>query len=168
MKLNYPSLKNLASFLFVFIFLSIPDLHAQNNSSTVSGKVTDENGKALPGVTVIVKGSNITTTTKEDGTYTIPVTSRKGSLVFSSVGYEPQEISIGNKEIINLSLGISQKSLQDVVVIGYGTQKRKDVTGAVSSFDARKLDERPIERIDQALVGQMAGVNVFCLDQASV
>jgi len=71
---------------------------------------------------------------KEDGTYSIPITSRKGSLVFSSIGYEPQEVSIGNKKIINVTMGISQKALQDVVVIGYGTQKRRDVTGAVSSF----------------------------------
>src|SRR6185312_3130502 len=84
----------------------------------------------------------------------------KGSLVFSFVGYESQQVSIGNKAIIDVSMNISQKALEDVVVIGYGTQKKKDVTGAVSSFDAKKLDERPVQRIDQALVGQLAGVTV--------
>lgn len=160
MKSNYPLLKIFLLLIFLFFFCSIRSLHAQTNSSSITGKVSDENGKALAGVTVTFKDGIVTTITKEDGTYSIPITSRKGSLVFSSIGYEPQEVSVGNKAIINVTMRISQKTLQDVVVIGYGTQKRRDVTGAVSSFDARKLEERPIERVDQALVGQMAGVTV--------
>lgn len=160
MNSNYPISKNFVLLFFVFIFYSIGSLNAQNNSGQLTGKVSDETGKALPGVSITVEGTNNTTITKEDGTYSIQIPSQKGSLVFSSIGYESQEVSIGNKAVINVTLLVSQKALQDVVVIGYGTIKKKDVTGAVSSFDARKLDERPVQRIDQALVGQLAGVTV--------
>lgn len=122
--------------------------------------MSDENGNALSGVTVSVKGSTTNTITKEDGTYSIPITSRKGSLVFSSVGYTSQEVSIGNKAIINVSLQISQKALQDVVIVGYGTQAKKDLTGSVAQLDASKFEERPISQIAQAMQGQMAGVQV--------
>lgn len=160
MKSNYSFSKSFLLLFFVFIFCSIEGLHAQNNSSSITGKVTDENGKALPGVTVTLKGSTITTITKEDGTYSIPITSRKGSLIFSSVGYQSQEVTIGNKAIINVTLGISQKALQDVVVVGYGTQMKKDMTGSVAQLDASKFYERPISQIAQAMQGQMAGVQV--------
>ncbi|HEY5391171.1 MAG TPA: TonB-dependent receptor, partial [Hanamia sp.] len=159
MKLNYPLVKNFLLLFFVSIFCSVQSLHAQTNSS-ISGKVTDENGKALPGVTITDKGSNTSTITIEDGTYSIPITSRKGTLVFSSVGYQSQEFSIGDKAIINVTLGISQRALQDVVVVGYGTQTKKDMTGSVAQLDASKFEERPISQIAQAMQGQMAGVQV--------
>jgi TonB-dependent starch-binding outer membrane protein SusC len=107
-----------------------------------------------------VKGTNNQTTSLEDGTFKIAGVKGSDVLVFSSVGYLEQEVPVKNQSVINLSLDISQKTLNDVVVIGYGTQKKKNVTGAVSTFDARKLEERPIQRIDQAMVGQLAGVTV--------
>jgi TonB-linked SusC/RagA family outer membrane protein len=159
MKLNSLLVKIIALFLVIFIFYT-PCVNAQTSSLSVSGKVTDENGSGMPNVTVTIKGTSSNTLTGEDGSYNISVPNGKSVLVFSSVGFNPQEIAVNNRTIINLTLGVSQKALEEVVVIGYGTQKRKDVTGAVSSFDAKKLDERPIQRIDQALVGQLAGVTV--------
>jgi len=147
---------------------------------TVTGKVTDEAGKGMQGVTVTTTGASTTTVvaehgsrkltttttnpppstlTADDGSYRITVNGN-ATLVFSYVGYESQQVPVNNKSVINLVLHSSQKLLDDVVVIGYGTQKKKAVSGAVSSFDARKLEERPVQRVDQALVGQLAGVTV--------
>lgn len=160
MKPNFTISKKFALLFFVLIFYSMGSLTAQNKSTTITGKVSNENGKALPGVTVALQDGNANTITKEDGTYSIQIPSRKGSLVFSSVGYEPQEVSIGNKAIINVTLGISQKALQDIVVVGYGSQLKKDLTGSVAQLDASKFEERPISQIGEAMQGQMAGVQV--------
>jgi len=160
MKSNYLFFKNFLLLFFVFAFCSIGRLNAQNNSNAITGKVLDENGKALSGVTITVKGSSVKSVTNDDGTYTIPITSRKGSLVFSSVGYLPQEISIGNKAIVNVSMGIAQKAMDEVVVVGYGSQRKKDMTGAVAQLDASKFKERPISQVAEAMQGQLAGVQV--------
>ncbi|MEO6894190.1 MAG: TonB-dependent receptor plug domain-containing protein, partial [Ginsengibacter sp.] len=160
MKSNYLLFKKSSCLFFIIIFCSIGGLKAQNNGTIITGKVAGENGKALPGVSIILSGGNTTTITKEDGTYSIQVPSRKGNLVFSSVGYESQEVSIGNKAVINVTLGISQKALQDVVVVGYGSQLKKDMTGSVAQLDASKFEERPISQIGEAMQGQMAGVQV--------
>jgi TonB-linked SusC/RagA family outer membrane protein len=160
MKIKFHPAKVFACLLFVFALNNFHSLHAQNNSSSVSGKVTDDSGAGLSGVTVTVSGTSVSTMTASDGTYQIDIPSGKRTLSFSFVGYESQTVSVDGRAVINISLGISREELENAIVIGYGTQKKKDVTGAVSSFDARKLEERPIERVDQALVGQMAGVTV--------
>ncbi|HYM93002.1 MAG TPA: TonB-dependent receptor, partial [Chitinophagaceae bacterium] len=159
MKLKALLEKSISLLLFFVVFFYSSQLHAQG-SLTVGGKIIDENGKGLPSVTIRVKGTNNQTISLDDGSYKISGVKGNDVLVFSSVGYLDQEVPVKNQTVINLSLDISQKILGDIIVIGYGTQKRRDVTGAVSSFDARKLDERPILRIDQALVGQLAGVRV--------
>jgi TonB-linked SusC/RagA family outer membrane protein len=133
---------------------------SQTNSITVSGKITDKNGDALSRATVSVKGTGTRTLTKEDGTFDLLVPSANSVLVISYVGYEGQEIKVGERREFALTLSPLSSDLSDVVVIGYGSQKKKGVTGAVSSFDARKLQERPLQRVDQALVGQLAGVTV--------
>lgn len=155
MKFRLLLAKSIAILLAVFFTSS---LNAQ--TTTVTGKVTDETGKGLSGVTVGVKGTSNLTTSNDDGSYTLSGVKGNDVLVFTSVGYQDQEISVNNRSLINLSLGVSQKTLSDVVVIGYGTQKKRNITGAESSFDARKLEERPLQRLDQALVGQLAGVTV--------
>lgn len=92
--------------------------------------------------------------------FSINAPSSNSVLVFSYVGYSEQQVPINGKPQLSVSLRPSNTSLENVVVIGYGTQKRKSVTGAVSSFNATNLDERPVQRVDQALVGQLAGVTV--------
>ena len=128
MKLNSIFLKCVALLLFSFSFYS---LHAQNGNAIVTGKVTDENGKGMVGVTVTVKGTSATTVTDADGAYKLSAPAGKAVLVFTYVGYQAQEIAVNKRSVVNLTLSLSQKLLDDVVVIGYGTQKKGSVTGAL-------------------------------------
>ena len=154
-------ISNSLLFLLVFIFFAYSSKStAQNLSQTITGKVTDENGKGLSRVTVTVRGTNTSTFTEEDGSYKIAAPSRNATLVFTNVGYQTSEIVINRKSVIDVSLTVSQKMLDDVVVIGYGTQKKGNVSGAVSKLKNENFDERAITRVDQALVGQLAGVTV--------
>jgi TonB-linked SusC/RagA family outer membrane protein len=127
----------------------------------LSGKVVSEKGEPLPGVTVLVKGTTMGASTGVDGSFSISVPETPGTLVFSFVGTKTQEKSYAGPQTFAVTLPDDSKSLEEVVVVGYGTQKRTDVTGAIASLDATKLEERPILRVDQALVGQLAGVNVL-------
>ncbi len=160
MKINFSLTKLFYLLLFFFTLFSSSYLPAQNSSMSVSGKITDENGKGLGGVTVHVKRSKNQTLSQDDGTFKITGIKGNDVLIFTSVGYQDQEISVNNQPVINLALDISQKILSDVVVIGYGTQKKGNVTGAVSKLKNDNFDERAITRVDQALVGQLAGVTV--------
>jgi TonB-linked SusC/RagA family outer membrane protein len=126
----------------------------------LTGRVTDAKGDGLPGVTVVLKGTTRGTTSGPDGSFALSAPDRAGTLIFSFIGYTTQEHNFAGPGAINVKLSEDTKSLDDVVVVGYGTQKRGDVTGAIASFNAEKLEERPITRVDQALVGQLAGVQV--------
>ena len=128
---------------------------------TVTGKViSSEDQEGLPGVNVVVKGTTQGTVTDVDGNYQINVPSNQTILSFSSVGFVTKEVTVGEQSVINISLAPDVQSLQEIVVIGYGTQKKTDITGSIATMDAEKLNERPINRVDQALVGQMSGVRV--------
>lgn len=132
---------------------------AQN---TIRGQVTDqEDNGPLPGVNVVVKGTTTGTVTDIDGNYTLQVSEDARTLVFSSVGYQSKEVNIGNRSEINLSLSSEVTSLSEVVVIGYGTQRKSDLTGAVSSVSREELEMPIVQTPDQALQGKVAGVNVF-------
>jgi TonB-dependent SusC/RagA subfamily outer membrane receptor len=148
-----------ATILLIFFF-SISLLSFSQNNFRVSGKVTDETGKPVSGATVTVKGTAIATATTSDGSFVLNIPSGNAVLVVTSIGIVEMEVGVNNRAEIAISTTSNTTSLQDVVVIGYGTQKRKNVTGAVSSFNASNLQERPILRVDQALVGQLAGVRV--------
>jgi len=149
--------------LFSLFFLGLMHTPLTTKSQTtrtvITGKVTDETGKPLEGASVTEKGTSNRTATKVDGSFSISVTSRK-TLVISSIGYADQEASIANRTSFTLALQKAAKDLDEVVVIGYGTQRKGNVTGAVSVLRNENLDERPITRVDQALVGQLAGVTV--------
>lgn len=128
---------------------------------TVSGKVTStEDGSGLPGVSIIVKGTTIGTNTDANGGFKINVADDNAVLVFSAVGFERQEITVGNRTTINLSLAVDQKSLDEVVVVGYGSQKKSQMTGAISSVSGKQIQELPITNARQALQGRAAGVDV--------
>ena len=129
-------------------------------SFQVSGKVSDETGKPLTNVTISVKGTRTSTVSGADGSYQLNVPSGSAVLIFSYVGYDQQEIRLNSRHELSLSMKITGNSLSDVVVIGYGTQKRANVTGAVATLKSDAFDDRPITRVDQALVGQVAGVTV--------
>ncbi|OUJ74222.1 SusC/RagA family TonB-linked outer membrane protein [Hymenobacter crusticola] len=126
----------------------------------LTGRVVSANNEGLPGVTVVVKGTTNGTTTGADGGFTLSVPETAGSLVFSYIGYQTQERKFSGAETLTIKLVEDTKALDEVVVVGYGTQKKGDVTGAIASFNAEKLQERPLARVDQALVGQLAGVQV--------
>lgn len=127
----------------------------------VKGRVADETGTALTGVTVSIKGTTRGTTTNATGDYTINVPDN-GTLVFSFVGYETQEVAIGNRSQIDIKLVPDSRTLQEVQVVsvGYGEQRRRDVTGAIGSVDIKTLQNVPLQTADQALQGRIAGVDV--------
>lgn len=125
----------------------------------VTGKVTDETGLPIPAVSVKIKGTKQAISTDAAGSYAIkaPV---GATLIFQYLSYAPQEVVIIKAGPLNIKLVAADNKLEEVVVVGYGTQRKGNVTGAIATFKADQLDERPILRVDQALVGQMAGVSV--------
>lgn len=129
-------------------------------SKIITGKVTDETGLGLPGVTVRLKGTTTAVGTDSNGAFRIEVPNEEAVLIFSSVGYTSKEIPVAGKSVINVTLGNDAKSLSEVVVVGYGTQKRANVTGAVSSVSGKTLSVLPVGGVDQALQGRVAGLTV--------
>nr|WP_294907639.1 TonB-dependent receptor [uncultured Lacibacter sp.] len=127
---------------------------------TITGKVVGADNEPLMGVNVLVEKQKGGVTTKEDGTYSITVDAKATTLIFSYVGYQPQTIIIGDKTKIDVTLAAAITSGDEVVVIGYGTQKKSHLTGSVSKFRNEKLDETPVSRLDQALQGKIAGVQI--------
>ncbi|MFD2572683.1 TonB-dependent receptor [Spirosoma soli] len=128
---------------------------------SVKGRITSsDNGEGLPGVSILIKGTTKGTTTNADGDYQLVVPNADAVLVFSFVGYESQEIPVGNRTEINVSLKADVKGLNEVVVVGYGTVAKRDLTGAVNSVDNDKLRETTRTNPYQALQGQAAGVDI--------
>jgi TonB-linked SusC/RagA family outer membrane protein len=128
---------------------------------TIKGRVTDKaNNEGLPGVNVVVKGSSIGTTTDEKGDYILDVAGNSSVLVFSFVGYISQEIEVGNRSVLDVAIESDTKALSEVVVIGYGTAKKSDLTGSVGSVKEEQLKERPSPSLNQALQGKVSGVQV--------
>ncbi|MBC7887826.1 MAG: SusC/RagA family TonB-linked outer membrane protein [Ferruginibacter sp.] len=160
MKLNLLILRRMLSISFLLLLCYPPKLKAQNSPLSVSGKVTDENGKGLNSVTIQVKGTSNATSTSEDGTFRITGLTGKERLVMSYVGYQIQEIPVNNRAVINITLGLLQNMMDDVIVVGYGTIKKSDVTGALTSISAKTIQERPSTNVLQTLQGKAAGMNV--------
>ncbi|SFG33536.1 SusC/RagA family TonB-linked outer membrane protein [Pontibacter chinhatensis] len=129
-------------------------------ANTLTGKVSDENGMGLPGVTVVLKGTTRGTTTDANGNFSLSVPDANGTLVFSFIGYLPQEVQINNQSTFQISLAPDTKALEEVVVVGYGTQKKSVVTGAISSVKSTDLENQQITRVEQALQGRTTGVTV--------
>ncbi len=126
----------------------------------VRGTVQDENGSGLPGVSVVVKGTTRGTTTNGEGAFELDIPEANPTLVFSFVGYSTQEIQVGNQTQIDVKMSVDNKSLDEVVVVGYGVQKKSDLTGAVGTVKGETLRERPVASLNQALSGRITGVNV--------
>ena len=134
-------------------------IETQTADITVTGTVTDENGEPLPGVTVSVPGTSVGTATDIDGKYSITVPD-DATLVFSFIGFESQRIAVGSQNIINMSLREDTSSLDEVVVIGYGTQKQREVTGSISTLEAAQLEDQPVGQFAQKLHGRIPGVQI--------
>ncbi len=142
--------------LFLLIFTSIA--FSQKDSKGITGTVVDSKGIPIPGVTVTFEENN--TATDLDGKYSIDVKNSKSILRFSYLGYASQVVVVGKNKEINITLTESKSELDEVVVIGYGTQKRSNVTGSISKYKNEKLDEIAVSNLDQALQGKIAGVQV--------
>ncbi|MBL7768784.1 MAG: TonB-dependent receptor [Flavipsychrobacter sp.] len=147
----------------VLLLLGIIMLNSQllAQSRTVTGKVTDANGNPVANASVLVKGSTVGTTTGEDGNFSLTLPPNARVLVFSAIGSQSQEITIGNRGLFNISLTSEDKDLQEVVVVGYGTAvKRKEVTGNIANVKGEAVANRPVQSFDQALGGRAPGVQV--------
>ncbi len=125
----------------------------------ITGTVKDEFGQPMPGVSVVVKGTTTGTVTDLDGNYSIDVNPGQ-TLLFSFIGYQRNEILISSDTVIDVVLTEEENSLDEFVVVGYGTVKKKDITGAVSAINSEELKDQPIVSVDQAMAGRMAGVVV--------
>lgn len=132
---------------------------SERQQDRVSGKVTDESGVALPGVTVLVKGTVRGTSTAIDGTFSLAAPGNT-VLVFSYIGYESQEVHLNGRTVVDIQLKPDVTALKELVVIGYGTQKREDITSAIGSFKPTIENSRPVLGPDQMLQGRIAGVNI--------
>ncbi|MCC7526852.1 MAG: TonB-dependent receptor [Chitinophagaceae bacterium] len=156
---NKPPFREWQKGLFLFVLFGLCSLFAvAQQTITVTGKVTSES-QPLNGVSVTVKGANTGTTTDEQGNYRITAAAN-AELVFTFVGYTTQTIRINNRGTINVDLAADTKALEDVVVIGYGTSKKSDLTGAVGTVSEAKLKERSVSSLSQSLAGKVTGVQV--------
>ena len=135
-------------------------LQVSAQSRKISGTVLDPSGVGLPGVSVAVKNTTLGTVTDLDGKYTLNDVNESSVLVFSYIGYVNQEITVGSRTSMDVNLAEDITSLSEVVVTGYGTQKKSQVTGAISSISAKEITEIPLTNLAQALTGRAAGVNV--------
>ncbi|MFC5411101.1 SusC/RagA family TonB-linked outer membrane protein [Larkinella bovis] len=127
---------------------------------TVSGTVKDEKGEALPGVSVVLKGTTRGTTSGSDGSYRLDVPNANAVLIFSFVGYQSQEITVGNRTRVDVQLATGDRSLDEVVVVGYGSQRRQDITSAVSTINMKDIGEQPANSTNQLIQGRAPGVVV--------
>ncbi len=134
---------------------------AQAQDRVISGKVTSaEDGNPLPGVNVVVKGTTVGTATGTDGTYKLQVPANAESLIFSFVGFLNQEVQIGNRSTVDVVLQVDQKILSEVVVTGYSTENKREITGAISSVKGDVIENLPMQSFDRAIQGRAAGVLV--------
>ncbi|MEY4541200.1 MAG: hypothetical protein RLZZ306_2957 [Bacteroidota bacterium] len=129
-------------------------------AQNITGKVTDENGQAIPGTSILEKGTKAGVAASADGTFSIKVSSNSAVLIFSSVGYKSKEETVNNRSVINTSLNSDVSQLGEVVVVGYGTQKKKDLTGSIASADLVAFKESPNVSILQSLKGALPGLTI--------
>jgi TonB-linked SusC/RagA family outer membrane protein len=152
--------KNLFSRLSISVIFMLIGFQGFAQDRLISGKITSsEDGSGIPGVSVSIKGTSKGTSSDADGNYKISVAGA-AVLSYSSIGFISQEVSIGSKTQINVVLAVDTKALTEVVVVGYGTQKKSQMTGAISSVGAKEIQELPITNARQALQGRAAGVDV--------
>ncbi|MBJ6111093.1 TonB-dependent receptor [Hymenobacter sp. BT523] len=172
MKKSVPKIPGFAVPVLLGGMLSLPGLHPamaapaarpfsvqQAADTPVTGRITDENGAGLPGVTVLVKGTSTGTQTDADGRYSL-VAPAGATLVFSFVGYKTQEVAVGGRTAVDARLATDTQGLSEVVVVGYLAQDRQNVTSAVSSLDVKEANKAPVATATQALQGRLPGVTV--------
>ncbi|MBN8650886.1 MAG: TonB-dependent receptor [Cytophagales bacterium] len=149
-----------ALLLLPLAFTNAHGLTFVQNSISISGKITDETGASLPGVNILEKGTSNGTVADADGNYRISVASQESILVFSFVGTATQEVRVGLQTEISIQLLPDAETLSEIVVVGYGTQKRSDVTGAIASVKSEDFNKGVFTNAGELLQGKLAGVNI--------
>lgn len=162
---TYKLALRLSVVMFFFLLEFIPAIAKtiplrKYDVQVVSGKVTDDKGLALPGVTVLIKGTKNGTVTDKNGYYSINVADNKAVLQFRFIGFVTREEQVNERNEINIVLTPDNNNLNEVVVVAYGVQKKVDLTGAVSQISGKELQDRPVANVSQALQGMIAGLNV--------
>ena len=132
----------------------------QQQGKKVTGKVSDQSGTALPGVSVVVKGTTIGTITDANGKYSLSNVSEKSTLLFSFIGMRMQEVEVGSESVINITLTEEFTGIEEVVAVGYGVQKKSSVTGAISSVSGKEISQTPVASFQSALQGKATGITV--------
>jgi TonB-dependent SusC/RagA subfamily outer membrane receptor len=140
----------------VFVFMQ----NAAAQTRTISGKVTDEKGTPVEGVSVTSSDGKQGTQTDKGGSYSITIPASVKNLIFTSVNFETLTRPVGSQLVLNISLRSKDSKLEEVVVVGYGTQKRKEATGSVSSIKGSAVANKPVQSFDQALAGRAPGVQI--------
>lgn len=141
-----------------------PETQTVRPDKRIQGSVTDEKGEGLPGVNVLIKHTQRGTVSDAAGKFDLEIPEDGVILVLSYVGYLPQEILVGNKTELSIRLTIDNKALEEVLVVGYGTQKKSDLTGSVSTVSGEALKNRPVMNFGEALTGQVAGLQIQQID----
>ena len=161
LKLPFMKILLIIKLIIVMIcFTGIIDSVAQQ-SKKVTGKVTDQTGASVPGAAVLVKGTSAGIVTDIDGNYSLPNVPESAILQFSFIGLKSQEIAVGGKSVVNVTMAADVSDLDEVVVVGYGTQKRGNVVGAVASVDGEKLQAIPAMNVSNAISGLIPGTTVI-------
>jgi TonB-linked SusC/RagA family outer membrane protein len=161
LKLPFIKILLIIKLIIVLIcFTGLADSMAQQGKK-VAGKVTDQTGAAVPGATVLVKGTTNGIVTDMDGNFSLSNVPANASLVFSFIGMKTQEVAVGGKSVIDITMAADVTDLDEVVVVGYGTQKRANVVGAVASVDGEKLTAIPAMNVSNAISGLIPGTTVI-------
>ena len=146
--------------LAVMLMIMISTSPAFAQGTTVTGRVSDVDGTAIPGVNVIVTGTSSGTTTDSDGKYSLAVENSNATLAFSFIGFATQEVAINGRTSIDVVLQPDTKTLEEVVVVGYGTQIQREVTGSVQELEGEEFKDIPVSQITQKLQGRLTGVQI--------
>ncbi len=151
-------MKKITAILALLLFTSMQVLYAQR---TITGSVVDEKGEPLIGVNIITKeDAGKGTVTDFDGKFSLALPEGTTALIFKFLGFEQQEVTLGSSDFYNITMAVSSEEMDEVIIIGYGTEKKRDVSGAISSVSAEDLQKQPVQSIDKALQGRAAGVQV--------
>ena len=152
--------------LLMAIILSVSHLWAQQR--TITGKVTDDKGAPIPGASILVKGTNLGTSTGSDGSFSISVPSTAKALIISSIGLGEKEISLTASNDYPVTLSTTAGDMTEVVVVAYGTKKKTDLTGSVGTVKGADIENKPFTSVDKALQGTVAGLQSVASSGAPV
>ncbi|HEY8970026.1 MAG TPA: carboxypeptidase-like regulatory domain-containing protein, partial [Puia sp.] len=145
----------------LYVILDSITVHKAAEATPITGRITDPNGNALSGVTIQEKGSGNGTTSREDGTFSLSTARDNPTLVFSLIGYATQEVRVNGNKTLSVSLQLLNKELQQIVVIGYGTQRKGDLTSAVATVKAENFIKGAVTDAGALIQGKIAGLTVI-------